>query len=193
MDVTSKLGFGIIESTFERNTKDETIPFKLAYKNMTTSMPLSQEDRQFRFGLKTQKYFKEHQTNSKQNAYFVFKINAFDEDNRDDVATVQVILISKQQRVKLVFSKTLDEVLGFQDEFQVYLSNLTGYQAYIDRINVHRNDDEDDNEQALTEHNLTDMLLHFVNLSRSLGESNHNDDVNDNEGYVINADQIMNI
>lgn len=151
-------------------------------------MALNQEERQFRFGLKTQKYFKEHQTNNKQNnAYFLFKINTFDQDNRDDVATVQVILISKQQRVKLVFSKTLDEVLDFQEEFQVYLSNLTGYQAYIDRINVHRNDDEDDNDQVLTEHKLTDMLLHFVNLSKSLADSN------DDEGYVINADTILNI
>ncbi len=150
-------------------------------------MGLNQEEMQFRFGLKTQKYFKEFQTSNKEkNAYFMFKINTFDQDNRDDVATVQVILISKQQRVKLVLSKSLDEVLDFQDEFQIYLSNLTGYQAFIDRINVHRND-EDENDQALSEHKLTDMLLHFVNLSKSLGDSN------DDEGYVINADKILNI
>jgi hypothetical protein len=43
-----------------------------------------------------------------------------------------------QQRVKFIFSEPLKNVIGFKNEFQMLLNNLTGYQANIDRILPHK-------------------------------------------------------
>lgn len=76
-------------------------------------------------------------TNSgnQKNVLYQFNLSSWDEDVLSgDTAVVQIILINRQQRVKLVFSQPIDRVVRFQDEFQAHISKLTGYKAYIDKV-----------------------------------------------------------
>jgi hypothetical protein len=70
-----------------------------------------------------------------------YQFNAIDQGNLTDTSVIQVILINKQQRVKLVVSQPIEKVLVFQDELQKFISNLTDFKAFIDRISVHRSDE----------------------------------------------------
>lgn len=113
-----------------------------------------------------------------------------------DSAFVQVILINKQQRVKLVFSQPIEKVLKFQDEFQLYISNLTGYRAYIDKIYLHKVDEDFEESRVISSSRppvLTDMLLHFTqneNLTFLTPGANIS---NSSNNYLINAETILNI
>ena len=91
---------------------------------------------------------------------------------------VQVILINKQQRVKLVFSQPIEKVLHFQDEFQRFISNLTGFRAFVDKISVHRRDEGEE----IDVRGLTDMLLHFVVENATLDKN-----------IVVEAEKILNL
>ena len=78
--------------------------------------------------------------NMNKNILYQFNLSTWDENvtsggGSGDQAVVQIIMINRQQRVKLVFSQPIDRVVRFQDEFQAYISNLTGFKAYIDKVN----------------------------------------------------------
>lgn len=76
-------------------------------------------------------------SNMNKNILYQFNLSTWDENvtSGGDQAVVQIIMINRQQRVKLVFSQPIDRVVRFQDEFQAYISNLTGFKAYIDKVN----------------------------------------------------------
>lgn len=70
-----------------------------------------------------------------KNVLYQFNLSAWDENVLSaDTAVVQIVLINRQQRVKLVFSQPIDRVVRFQDEFQAHISRLTGFKAFIDRV-----------------------------------------------------------
>ena len=49
-------------------------------------------------------------------------------------ATVQIVVINRDQLVKLVFSQPLARVVSWRDEIQEHLSDLTGFTANVDKI-----------------------------------------------------------
>ena len=208
MDVTSRLNFSIIKSSFIRNVdldvdselNTKYAPFKLEFYDSDLNKENQRFSKMSKFYIKTQQYFKEsHLSNKKiKNIFFQFNISVCDQSNSSDVAIIQVILINKQQRVKLVFSQPIDKVLHFQDEFQNYISNLTGYKAFIDRISVHRSDEDDDFDSVENQQGLTDMLLHFVETDFEILNFFSNNNLNSSEEFeskhfIVNADTILNL
>jgi hypothetical protein len=184
VDSGSNLNFTIDKSSFliteQKMTRKGNInffPFKLDYfeselvQNETSKPALKQA----KFQIKTQKYFKDQDEEideyfTNKNPIFQFNITVSDQDGQlNQTATVQVILINKKQRVKLVLSQPFEKVISFQEDFQAYLSNLTGYQAYIDKISPHRADDlaeTNDEQSVISSQTLTDMHLHFLQSNK---------------------------
>lgn len=204
LDSNSSLNFSLISDSLinslgEPYTSDY-FPFKLEY----TPAKLVQNDElnEFKLGsfhLKSQKHFREQDFNINQNRnnFYQFNITVTDQANNTDTATMQIILINKQQRVKLVFAQPLERVLSFQEEFRTYINNITGYVANIDKISLHRSDDTDEDAYETTTfkaYALTDMFLHFVKSDSnflcdwSVGMAEAQIDNN-----IINADSILNV
>jgi len=179
LDSNSNLTIQIQKSTLITNKIEKNFPFELE-SSETQSKLITKK----KFSIKTKQYFKEHQYTAKsgvlENVFYQFNVTATDQGNLTDTSVIQVILINKQQRVKLVFSQPIEKVLVFQDEFQNFISNLTGFKAFIDRISVHRSDEGEE----LDERGLTDMLLHFV-------INNTSDLINTN--IVVDAEKILNL
>jgi hypothetical protein len=168
-----------------------------------------------KFKIKTQTYFKDKhnpqiESRNTKSSVFQFNIRAQDQAGFSDTSTIQVTLINKQQRVKLVFSQPLDAVLGFQEEFQSYISNVTGFKANIDKISLHRSDDDEEYEETSTDASkskpaLTDMLLHFMRqdkLNTSVDASNQSIEIlkpnielhlKEGNDFIVNADTILKI
>lgn len=175
-DILSVLNYTILHSSYISNIDKKQfnqLPFSLEFFQTQFAKNDTKVFREAKFQIKTQQYFKEQNylNEINKNIYFQFNLTVFDQNNLNDTSIVQIILINKQQRVKLVFSQSIDKVVKFQDEFQEYISNLTGFIAYVDKISVHRGEDYDEEEslQSLTNKNgLTDMLLHFVEPSSDL-------------------------
>lgn len=121
-----------------------------------SSVSSNNKSKNYRFQIKTNVYMKPSKSsggaeasklavgqkggvvNMNKNILYQFNLSTWDENvtsGGGDQAVVQIIMINRQQRVKLVFSQPIDRVVRFQDEFQAYISNLTGFKAYIDKVN----------------------------------------------------------
>ena len=187
----------------ETDQKESSLyfPFKLDfYDSKKLQLDGSFIDfKQSKFTLKTQKHFREQDFNINQNRnnFFQFNLTVSDQDNRTDSATFQIVLINKQQRVKLVFSQPLERVIDFQHEFRTYINNLTGFVANIDKISLHRSEseeNEDEIDSTLKLHVLTDMFLHFVRSEANvLCDWNVGVAGAQIENNIISADTILNI
>ena len=179
LDSNSNLTIKIQKNSLITNKIEKSLPFELELSEPQTKLFTTKK-----FVIKTKQYFKEYQHGSKlgapENIFYQFNMTAVDQDNLSDSTIIQVILINKQQRVKLVFSQPIEKVLIFQDEFQNFISNLTGFKAYVDKVSVHRSDEGEE----FDEHSLTDMLLHFV--------SNGTIDLV-NKNLVVDAEKILNL
>ena len=179
LDSNCNLTIKIQKSTLITNRIEKSFPFELESSESQTKLHTTK-----RFSIKTKQYFKEQQNPSNlgnpENIFYQFNMTTIDQDNLSDSTIIQVILINKQQRVKLVFSQPIEKVLMFQDEFQNFISNLTGFKAYVDKVNVHRSDEGEE----LDERGLTDMFLHFV--------SNGTIDMV-NKNLVVDAEKILNL
>lgn len=122
-------------------------------KNSSANNNSNNKSKNYRFQIKTNVYMKPPKTtlgtNNKnkatshttsgggggKNILYQFNLSTWDENvSSGDTAVVQIIMINRQQRVKLVFSQPIDRVIRFQDEFQARISNLTGFKAYIDKV-----------------------------------------------------------
>ena len=225
LDSNSTLNFSIDKSTFTIIDSKKNIgnvnflPFKIEYSPSQLVHDEGKIFKKAKFQIKSQKYFKEDQyfSNNRNtpNTIFQFSINVFDENIRkNQSALVQVILIKKLQRVKLVLSQPLDKVLELQEDFENYLTNLTGYNAYIDKISAHRTDEKNNNDDdpVVNSKTLTDMHLHFIqNSSRLIDfdliernmikpknnslEFDENSLLidNPNRNFVVDAEKIINL
>ncbi len=211
LDSNSTLNFSLIQNSLLNTAalneeNKQYFPFKLEFFE-SKLIQKNQDDsssKQAKFQLKTQKHFRDQDFNINQNRnnFYQFNITVQDENNRMDKATIQVILINKQQRVKLVFVQPIEKVISFQEDFRAYVKNLTGYIANIDKISLHRGEnneeDEDDEEENQTStyvpRALTDMFLHFVKSDTSV-LCDWNIDVTKSqiENNIINADTILNV
>jgi hypothetical protein len=174
-DSNSTLSFSIDKSTYTiidsktQRGNSNLFPFKLEYTPSQLVQNGTKIFRKAKFQIKTQKYFKNDQYISNNmnshNTIIQFLINVFDQNSQKNQSSlVQIILIKKLQRVKLVLSQPLDKVLEFQEDFQNYLTNLTGYNAHIDKISAHRTDEKNNNDDdpVVNSKALTDMHLHFI-------------------------------
>ncbi len=103
---------------------------------------------------------------------------------------VQVIFLTKQQRVKFIFSQPVESVLAFQHEFETFLANLTGYTVHIDRISAYKVKDRNAQNylHLSSQLNLTEMLLHFTRLNLKLSLV---DTLKYNENYVVDGGLVM--
>jgi hypothetical protein len=162
LDSTGSLNISIDKMSLRSNANSHLphgggdFPFTLSVfdESRTNNTSSSLKSKIYRFQLKTNVYLKpakasatttttykqasntKNSTSINTNVLYQFNLNAWDENpiKSRDSSTVQIILINKQQRVKLVFSQPIERVTKFQDEFQTYISNLTGYKAYIDKV-----------------------------------------------------------
>jgi hypothetical protein len=176
----------------------EHVPINQINKEYSATVPNSSKFLKFRLVANTN--FKEAQFFRKnQNPFFEFKLSVSDAEDpatlHSDSTLVQLMYINRNQRVKLVFAKSFDKVLLFQDEFQAYVSNLTGYKAIIDKVNIYTlnknslntNYSYDEaasnssssrrfNASTSNQYSLTEMVLHFIN--------------NDEKSVVCNLAQV---
>lgn len=180
---------------------EKFFPFRL---NIIQSKPNTSYT-EAKFQIMTQKYLKKQDFNSElqTNNFFQFNLTASDENHEHkDTAEIQIILLTKQQRIKFVFSQPLETVLGFKDEFRAFISNLTGYQANIDKVAHHKIDVDLESYFDYTQRNqvpvLTEMFLHFMKYDTKLTKTQKQDNTNDVNccpptNYVISGDIILNI
>ena len=194
------MNFSVVQASRLNNLEDSSyrdeFPFILQAK--PTELITSNNDTSFTksiFQIRTHKFLRQEDFSASQsqtNKFFQFNVTVFNSDQSlNDTTLVQIILINKQQRVKLVFSQPLEKVLLFQDEFQKYISDLTGFKANIDRIRTHRADQD----MPASNVELTDMLLHFVKHDDKLFMPKvlTNGEACPPENFVIEADVILNL
>lgn len=198
------MSFNLIKSSLESNidlnsfldkhVKSHVFPFSIKYfeEKLKPQNDTQTRFKAYRFQIRTNLFIKEKNFHN-NNVWFKFNVCVVDEKNNSDTSQVQIVLINKQQRVKLVFSQPIEKVYKFHEEFQGYISNLTGFKAFIDKIYVHKLDDFDENENIrylANRHALTDMLLHFSCNDNQINTSNNSFEV---RSCIINADKILNL
>ena len=142
---------------------------------------------------------------AKQNAFFEFRMSVSDGE-RVDTALVQLAYVNRNQRVKLVFSKSMDKVMQFQDEFQVYVSNLTGHRAIIDKVNIcnlsknetltFQSSSSSNNSTKQEQRNnqqfpMTEMILHFINSDQKQQQQGQIEALASRNALVVDADRIL--
>lgn len=204
LDTTGALRVDIDKSSYVHNLNFETsqllksnanfFPFTLKSNVIQETTPFRRTD----FQIRTHKYLKKQDFEATpigrlsgqapKNKFITFNVTAFDEiPAHNSSAQIQVILLTKQQRVKFVFSQPVSVVIDFQEEFREFISNLTGFTANIDRVYAHKLDADIENYFEYTSQNqvpkLTEMLVHFMRYDVRLTESNDN--------YILNADAIV--
>ncbi|KAK3090257.1 hypothetical protein FSP39_010440 [Pinctada imbricata] len=99
--------------------------------------------------IKTNTYFK-----SDIYGYFIMIVKVKDTHGNSDTAEVKISLINDDQRVKVIFRMTPEQVRNFSTEFKTRLERITGYKIVVDKIQTHEND------QGKPEVDKTDMFIH---------------------------------
>ncbi|XP_035669276.1 cadherin-23-like isoform X2 [Branchiostoma floridae] len=99
---------------------------------------------------------------SDEKGYYTLNVSARDIGGQSDNASVEIYLLREDQRVKIVFQRTPDEVRAFKDEFAALLSNITGAIINVDDIQFHTTDDQQTDELR------TDMFIHGVDRTTGL-------------------------
>ncbi|KAI8521628.1 hypothetical protein Bbelb_013820 [Branchiostoma belcheri] len=99
---------------------------------------------------------------SDEKGYYTLQVSARDVGGKSDNASVEIYLLREDQRVKIVFQRTPDEVRAFKDEFAALLSNITGAIINVDDIQFHTTDDQQTDELR------TDMFIHGVDKATGL-------------------------
>ncbi|CAH1246628.1 CDH23 [Branchiostoma lanceolatum] len=99
---------------------------------------------------------------SDEKGYYTLQVSARDVGGQSDNASVAIYLLREDQRVKIVFQRTPDEVRAFKDEFAALLSNITGAIINVDDIQFHTTDNQQTDELR------TDMFIHGVDKSTGL-------------------------
>lgn len=145
----------------------------------------SNDVQEAKFLIKLAKNFVPKSINFEKNIYYQFNLSVHDRDGQNSSAEIQIILINKQQRVKLVFSRSLDQVQAVQNEFKEYISNLTGLRAFIDSIQVHRKEN--------SSIQMSETLMHFVEPRSRMIRLDPTFRTVNPEYIVVDSETILNI
>ncbi|XP_074647720.1 cadherin-23-like [Tubulanus polymorphus] len=103
--------------------------------------------------------------------YFNFKVKVNDSSGMFDTADMAIYLLNENQRVKVVFRGTTNEVGKIRRTFADFLSNQTGATINVDKITSHKGDDGKSDDK------LTDMFIHAV----------------DNKGQILDARYVLDL
>lgn len=181
MDLNENLIFSIDNSSIITNSNEKEFPFLIEF----SETKFSNDVHEAQFLVKLAKNFIPKALNFEKNIYYQFNLSVFDQNGQSSSANIQIILINKQQRVKLIFSQPIRQVQAFQHEFKEYISNLTGLRAFIDNVRIHRK--ENSSSQ------MSEILMHFVEpRSRMLRLDPSFRNINP-EYIVIDSETILDI
>ncbi|RNA00245.1 cadherin-23 [Brachionus plicatilis] len=180
-DLNENLIFSIDNTSIITNSNEEAFPFVIEFSETRSNKNFYET----KFLVKLAKNFVPRAQNFEKNIYYQFNLSAFDQSGQNSSATIQIILINKQQRVKLVFSRSINQIQAIQTKFKEYISNLTGLRAFIDSVQVHRKEN--------TSSDMSEILMHFVEpKSRMLRLDPSFRNINP-EYIVVDSDTILNI
>lgn len=225
-DLTGSLRIALVESSFSTNLdlnalnilspqKSRIVGSSLVKKQPTSLFPFLIEQipitslqnqstsHHLKFRIMSTVYLKESilsRLSLTQTPYLQFKLNVYDDSDESrshkQTTTVRLVYINRDQRVKLVFAKPIDQVLLFQDEFQAHVSNLTGVEAVIDKVSIyHSNQDQngsnsmegsESNSTSNKVYSLTEMVLHFVK-----GQAEELEKLACQNDLIVDADKIL--
>ncbi|XP_056655278.1 cadherin-23 isoform X1 [Monodelphis domestica] len=89
--------------------------------------------------------------------YFVVDIIALDLAGHNDTAIVGIYILRDDQRVKIIINEIPDRVRGFEEEFILLLSNITGAIVNTDDVQFHVD------QRGRVNFAQTELLIHVVN------------------------------